>query len=75
MLTCVGLLQVCAQVGRDSELFHTLKKQDSIFFARGFNQCDLTYLEARIADDLKFYHDQSGFQDKTSFFENTRKYI
>lgn len=44
MLTCVGLFHVHAQVGKDSELFLTLKKQDSVFFARGFNQCDLTYL-------------------------------
>ena len=27
------------------------------------------------AADLKFYHDQSGFQDRNAFFENTRKYI
>ena len=45
------------------------------FFERGFNQCDLVYLESHIAEDLKFYHDQSGFQDKKTFFENTQKYI
>ena len=64
-----------AQVDKNSDLFIELKKQDSIFFERGFNQCDLDYLESRIAEDLKFYHDQSGFQDKNSFFENTQKYI
>ncbi|WP_236669156.1 class A beta-lactamase-related serine hydrolase [Aquimarina mytili] len=52
-----------------------MKKQDSIFFERGFNRCDLEYLEKIIAKDLKFYHDQSGFQNKKLFFENTRKYI
>lgn len=64
-----------AQVSKDSDLFRAFKKQDSIFFERGFNQCDLVYLENHIADDLKFYHDQSGFQDRNAFFENTRKYI
>jgi len=63
------------QVSKDAELFKTLKIQDSVFFERGFNQCDIEYLENVVADDLKFYHDQSGFQDRKLFFENTRKYI
>ena len=64
-----------AQVTEDSEIFIELKKQDSIFFEKGFNQCDLIYLEKHIASDLKFYHDQSGFQDREVFFENTKKYV
>src|SRR5690554_5052170 len=68
-------LQSNAQVDKNSVLFKTLKKQDSIFFEKGFNQCDLEYLDNHIAEDLKFYHDQSGFQDKKSFFDNTKKYI
>ena len=64
-----------AQTEKNSELFIELKKQDSTFFERGFNQCDLDYLESRITNDLKFYHDQSGFQDKKAFFQNTQKYI
>lgn len=66
---------VNGQIDKNSELFLTLKKQDSVFFERGFNQCDMDYLEKKIARDLKFYHDQSGFQDRDSFFENTKKYI
>jgi len=42
-----------AQVKRDSDLFKEFKKQDSIFFERGFNQCDLEYLEDHVANDLK----------------------
>lgn len=64
-----------AQLAEDSELFLTLKEQDSIFFERGFNQCDMDYLEAHLTMDLKFFHDQSGFQDREIFFDNTRKYI
>lgn len=63
------------QVDKYSDLHKQFKKQDSIFFERGFNQCDIVYLDKHIAADLKFYHDQSGFQDRKTFFENTRKYI
>lgn len=64
-----------AQEDKNSSLFIELKNQDSIFFERGFNQCDLTYLESHTTDDLRFYHDQGGFQDKATFFSNTKKYI
>lgn len=63
------------QVPESSNLFLTLKKQDSTFFERGFNQCDLTYLEQAIHADLVFYHDQSGMQTRKDFFENTKKYL
>lgn len=64
-----------AQVKKDSDLFRQFVVLDSIFFERGFNQCDIAYLEAHVAKDLRFFHDKSGFQDRTIFLENTRKYI
>lgn len=64
-----------AQLAKDASLHIEFKKQDSIFFQRGFNECDIEYLKNHISDDLKFYHDQSGFQDKSQFLENTQKYI
>lgn len=64
-----------AQVENTSELFRTLKTQDSLFFERSFNQCDLKYLEKHITEDLEFYHDQGGYQNRESFLENTRKNI
>jgi hypothetical protein len=66
---------VKSQVDKSNELFLKLKIQDSIFFERGFNQCDFTYLEAHIAKSFTFYHDQGGIQDRELFFENTRKNI
>lgn len=51
-------------------LFQELKHQDSVFFEQGFNRCDLDYLKNQVAEDLRFYHDQGGFQDKTKFLEN-----
>jgi hypothetical protein len=64
-----------AQVQKNSSLFQELKAQDSVFFERGFNRCDLNYLKDKVTDDLRFYHDQGGFQDKTKFLENTANNI
>ena len=58
-----------AQVATDSDLFRELEKHDSTFVERGFNQCDMGYLDAHVAEDLKFYHDQSGFQDRAAFLK------
>ncbi|MCC7466013.1 MAG: hypothetical protein IT261_07080, partial [Saprospiraceae bacterium] len=44
-----------AQASKNSDLFLTLKKQDSIFFERGFNLCDLEYLSQAVHQDLVFY--------------------
>lgn len=64
-----------AQVAKDSELFLSMKKQDSIFFAKSFNECDIAFLEKAIHPDLVFYHDQGGIQNKKTFLENVRKNI
>lgn len=64
-----------AQVAENSQLFSELKKQDSIFFERGFNNCDLPYLEKSVAENLKFYHDTGGFQDKKLFLKRTKENI
>ncbi len=75
IILMVFILNCQAQLASDAPLFMEMKKQDSLFFERGFNQCDIAYLENHISRDLKFYHDQSGFQDRTTFFENIKKYI
>jgi len=62
-----------AQVAKDSPLFLELKKQDSVFFERGFNNCDIAYLEKTVDNNLKFYHDNGGFQDKKLFLERTKQ--
>ena len=64
-----------AQVERDSDLFKEFVKQDSIFFERSFNLCDMVYLEDHITDDLRFFHDQGGFQDRDTFLEMTKQNI
>lgn len=64
-----------AQEAKTSALFLTLKKVDSTFFERGFNQCDLDFIDQSIHKDLMFYHDKSGIQDRKVFMENTKKYL
>ncbi len=64
-----------AQVASDNELYKTLKIQDSTFFERAFNRCDIEYLKSSITDNLRFYHDQSGITNKQGFLESTAKNI
>jgi hypothetical protein len=74
MLMATSVITI-AQVPKTSELFLTLKKVDSTFFERGFNQCDLDFIDKSIHKDLMFYHDKSGIQDRKAFIENTKKYL
>lgn len=66
---------VRAQGATSDKLFNELRIQDSLLFELGVNQCDLVYLEEHIADDLAFYHDQNGLQDKTLFLDNIRRFV
>ena len=64
-----------SQIEKKSTLFLELKKQDSLFFERGFNNCDIAYLEKTMDNNLKFYHDNGGFQNKKLFLERTKQNI
>lgn len=64
-----------AQVAKSSDLFQALKKQDSIFFERSFNLCDLAYLNKAIHPDIVFYHDQGGVQNRVQFIEAVKNNI
>jgi hypothetical protein len=75
LLLCFFSLISVAQAQEKIALFQELKVQDSIFFERGFNRCELDFLKDQVADNLRFYHDQGGFQDKAKFLENTANNI
>ena len=62
-----------AQVKQDSELFKTLKANDSLLFDVSFNTCNTQVLESLIADDLEFYHDQGGITNSKSEFMKVMK--
>ena len=74
IVVCINTL-AGAQAAKNSKLFLELKTQDSIFFERAFNLCDMEYLKKAIHKDLIFFHDQSGIQTKAQFLEITRKNI
>ena len=64
-----------AQVSEDSELFKTLKANDSIIFKIGFNACDLSPMTELLSEDLEFYHDKGGFQNKDAFIKAMKENI
>lgn len=68
-----SITQLFAQEQTDSDLFIELRKLDSVFFERGFNLCDIKYLEETVADELTFYHDIAGTQNKDEFLKSTRE--
>lgn len=75
LILSLSVRNLNAQIDKNSPLFLELKKQDSLFFERGFNNCDLAYLEKSVDENLKFYHDNGGFQDKKLFLERTKQNI
>lgn len=75
LIVAGSILNVNGQAEQTSELFDILKKQDSLFFERSFNQCDYEYLEMHTTADLEFYHDQGGYQDREAFLKSTRENI
>ena len=68
-------LTAFAQVKKESELFIELKKMDSLLFTEAFNKCNLPLMESLVTNDLEFYHDIGGFQNKKEFLEATQKNI
>lgn len=75
IITSIIFGNIKAQIAKTSDLFIELKKQDSLFFELGFNNCDWVYLEKHTDENLKFYHDNGGFQDKKLFLERTKQNI
>jgi CubicO group peptidase (beta-lactamase class C family) len=63
------------QAPNTSPLFLELEKQDSLLFERGFNNCDIQYLEKVVDSNLIFYHDKTGIQNKKVFINSIKKYI
>lgn len=72
MLSIFGILSnLNAQVSTDSEVYKTLKANDSLIFERSFNNCELQYLEQFIAEDFEFYHDIAGVTNSKEQFIQT----
>lgn len=64
---------IIGQVEINSELYKTLKINDSLLFDVGFNTCDLSAFESLLAEDLEFYHDKGGITPSKKAFIQTFK--
>ena len=64
-----------AQSTADPALFEALRKADGVLFEEGFNRCNMKALEELIHPDLEFLHDQSGRDNRESFFKAIRANI
>lgn len=64
---------IFAQIDSNSELYNTLKANDSLLFNIGFNTCDLSQFENLMSEDLEFYHDKSGVTNSMAQFINVMK--
>ena len=63
-----------AQVSKNSELFKTLKAQDSLLFNVGFNECNIEQIQKLLSEDLEFYQDKDGMNtSKTDFVDGLKK--
>jgi len=64
-----------AQLAKTDSLYLALKQQDSIFFERSFNLCDLDYLDKTTHPEMVFFHDQGGIQHKAEFLAAVKNNI
>jgi len=64
---------ISAQVEVQSELYKTLKTNDSLIFDVGFNTCNLSAFENLLTEDFEFYHDKGGITDSKNAFIQTFK--
>jgi hypothetical protein len=64
-----------AQVDKNSEIYKILKANDSIIFDRAFNNCEVDKLELIIAEDIEFYHDIVGVQNREEFINAVKNNI
>ncbi|WP_394973849.1 nuclear transport factor 2 family protein [uncultured Croceitalea sp.] len=55
----ISIIYVKSFAQRSGELYNTISKLDSIFFA-ALNECDLKKYESFLAFDYEFYHDKQG---------------
>ncbi len=73
---CLGLtVPVSAHKTPAAELEAAINRMDTIVFDLGFNKCDIPAVEAVLSDDLEFYHDVGGIQDRDAFLEAFSKNI
>ncbi|MDC6384751.1 nuclear transport factor 2 family protein [Allomuricauda taeanensis] len=75
-LTLIGLTTLAnAQGEKESELYQTIVRMDSIYF-NAYNTCDMEKQAEIYDEDLEFYHDMGGLsKDKQGLLESIEKNI
>lgn len=66
-------LSLNAQTDSYSEVYKTLKANDSLLFQHSFNKYELQYLDQLISDGFEFYHDNKEILDTKEQFIQTIK--
>ena len=74
LLLC-GLQTAQAQVAENTRLFRDIMDLDSQLFEQGFNQCKPNIFEKYTAEDLEFFHDIGGSQNRAEFLQAVKKNI
>jgi len=64
-----------AQVAENSKLFREIMEMDSQIFDQGFNQCKLEMFQKNIDENLEFFHDKGGTQNKAQFMKAVKENI
>lgn len=75
-LTLIGLTTLAnAQGEKESELYQTIVRMDSIYF-NAYNTCDMEKQAEIYDEDLEFYHDMGGLsKDKQGLLKSIEKNI
>lgn len=69
----LAVFSLFSQVTQSSDLFRTMKTQDSLLFEVGFNTCDISQFEKLLSENFEFYHDKSGITaSKADFISGIR---
>lgn len=72
----VWQLNLFGQGASNASLEREILVLDSLLFEEAFNQCKLSVLQAIVAADLEFYHDQAGItHGRKAFIEGLRNNI
>lgn len=58
--------------GQSFDYSKEILKADSMLFQVGFNTCDLQPFEQLLSSDFEFYHDKSGFSNRTQFLADLK---
>jgi CubicO group peptidase (beta-lactamase class C family) len=75
-LAVFAIQRAQAQVSTTSDLYKTLKTQDSLLFEVGFNNCNIPTFEKLVSDNFEFYHDQAGTMlSKAAFISSVKNNV